>query len=587
MNRDHLKAVLWLRSRLTRNQWRRAGPLGGILAGIIAGAAIIAAVSLFIGSALAGAFLFADRTPLSILVWWDVIIGGFLLFWMTGMITELQRSELIDLQRLMHLPVGLGQIFLINFIASHFVFSVVVAVPVMLGFAVGLAISRSPAMLLLIPASLSVVFMVTAWTYCLRGWLAALMSNPRRRRSIVVGITLAFVLISQAPNLYFNVFGRSFREPAKAGETRAQAQARRAARKERHEEFLGTYVQAHRFVPPLWAPLAAKSIAEQRIWPSLLATAGCFAIGALGLRRAYTATVRFYRGDTRAKPALATPPARSEESLNARAGQRKRLLVERRIPWVPVEAAGVALATMRSMLRAPELKMAWATSVVVIVIFGASTLFRAGLKAPPEAKPFMLLGILAMSLFMLVQPLANHFGFDRGGFRAFVLAPIQRRHLLLGKNLANLPLVAAIPTVVAIAAALWLNLRWDAALMIPFQFLTMLLLAVMLGNLLSILVPYRVQQGSMKPTKMPAKAMLLMFLTHLMFPMVMAPAFIPSVAQLLWDLGKLPPVPIGLFLALLCAGAAAAGYWFTLRPLGRLLQKREHNILEALAADVE
>jgi len=31
--------------------------------------------------------------------------------------------------------------------------------------------------------ALSMVFMVTAWTYFLRGWLASLMANPRRRRS--------------------------------------------------------------------------------------------------------------------------------------------------------------------------------------------------------------------------------------------------------------------------------------------------------------------------------------------------------------------------------------------------------------------
>ena len=49
------------------------------------------------------------------------------------------------------------------------------------------------------------VFMITAWTYCLRGWLATMMSNPRRRRTVIMGITFAFILLSQGPNLYFNV----------------------------------------------------------------------------------------------------------------------------------------------------------------------------------------------------------------------------------------------------------------------------------------------------------------------------------------------------------------------------------------------
>ena len=76
----------------------------------------------------------------------------------------------------------------------------------MLGLGIGLAISRGPEMILLVPLALSMVFMVTAWTYCLRGWLATMMSNPRRRRTVIMCITLAFVLIAQGPNLYFNVF---------------------------------------------------------------------------------------------------------------------------------------------------------------------------------------------------------------------------------------------------------------------------------------------------------------------------------------------------------------------------------------------
>ena len=61
-------------------------------------------------------------------------------------------------------------------------------------------------MILLIPLALSMVLMVTAWTYCLRGWLATMMTNPRRRRTVIMCITLAFILIAQGPNLYFNVF---------------------------------------------------------------------------------------------------------------------------------------------------------------------------------------------------------------------------------------------------------------------------------------------------------------------------------------------------------------------------------------------
>ena len=45
------------------------------------------------------------------------------------------------------------------------------------------------------------LLMVTALTYQFQGWLAALMSNPRRRRTVIMVMTVIFVLIAQAPQL--------------------------------------------------------------------------------------------------------------------------------------------------------------------------------------------------------------------------------------------------------------------------------------------------------------------------------------------------------------------------------------------------
>ena len=67
------------------------------------------------------------------------------------MLSELQRSETIDLQRLMHLPVALGQMFVINYVASLLALSIILMVPAMTGLALGLTFSRGPAMLLLLP----------------------------------------------------------------------------------------------------------------------------------------------------------------------------------------------------------------------------------------------------------------------------------------------------------------------------------------------------------------------------------------------------------------------------------------------------
>ena len=80
-------------------------------------------------------------------------------------------------------------------------------------------------MLLLLPLVLGFVFMITAWTYCLRGWLAALMVNKRRRRTVIVWVTMVFVLLCQLPNLVFN--SSLFRQQMKSAETASREHGKR------------------------------------------------------------------------------------------------------------------------------------------------------------------------------------------------------------------------------------------------------------------------------------------------------------------------------------------------------------------------
>jgi hypothetical protein len=255
---------------------------------------------------------------------------------------------------------------------------------------------------------------------------------------------------------------------------------------------------------------------------------------------------------------------------------------------VPEQAAALALTTFRSWLRAPEVKMAWGASILVPLILGGSLLFRADLKLPEAAKPFIATGVVVFSIFMLVQFLANQFGFDRDGFRALVLSPAHRRYLLLGKNLAFLPVGVGFSLVLLLLVSLRLHLSLLVFAAALFQLAAVLLLAGLGGNLLSILVPYRVQQGSLKPTKMPGLAMLVLMLCHMLFPLAMVPAFVPPLADLLWQAaGGSTAVPVNLILSVSLAALVSVGYWQALGPLGRLLQRRETRILAVVTVEVE
>jgi hypothetical protein len=586
VNWEQLKTILWLRWRLTRNQWQRAGGLGAVLAVLVLVVAISVGAMAFLGGLLGAALGLGKSKPVVVMAIWLGATVMFLFAWLVGLLAELQRSETIDLQRLMHLPVALGQMFLVNYVASHFAFSIILMLPAMTGLALGLAFARGPAMLLLLPLAWTMVFMISAWTYCLRGWLAAMMSNPRRRRAIIMGITMAFILVFQLPNLFINVLNPKNRSNRPKNATPEEMQQYRTARAAQDQEAIKTLLRVEQFVPPLWLPYGAFALAENRALPALLGTLGCAGLGAWGLRRAYRSTVKLYLGETggrasargnEAAPTAVRPPARTGKPL-----------LERQLPFVPGEAAAVALGTLRSMLRAPEVKMAWGSAFIVALIFSALVLTRAAPKIPDPAKPFIVTGAMAFTLFMLAQFLVNQFGFDRQGFRAFVLSPVERRFILLGKNLATWPVGATTGLLLLTLFSVWLKLPGLACVAGLFQLATLLLIGSVSGNLLSILIPFRIEPGTMKPTKVPALAMLTMVLCQLLFPVVMLPVLIPALLEWFWQLAGWPAwVPVNLLLSALLATLTAWLYWKLLRPLGRLLHRREIKILNTVTAEQE
>jgi hypothetical protein len=572
--------MLWLRWRLTRNQWMRGGTVHAVIAMLFLAAAAVLAVGGSIGGLAGGFWGLSPASPEAMLWTWDALVATFLFWWTTGLITELQRSEMLDLSRFLHLPLSLGGVFLLNYLASHLSLSLALMLPAMLGLAVGLVLGSGPAMALLVPLVLAFVLMITAWTYCLRGWLAALMVNKRRRRAVIVGVTMVFLVCSQLPNLLTNLWLRGEMPSAHATAKDIDAwAARRAAQRRR---TAAVFDAAHCYVPLLWLPQGAKALAEHRPWPAALGALGMAAIGALGLARAYRGTLRFYRGAETKKPLRATSPARTRVA-------GRRILVERALPLVPEEAAAVGLAGLRSMSRAPEVKMALAANVFIFGALGATAMLPRGGNLPDSARPFIASTAVVVTFFGLAQLMFNHFGFDRGGFQALVLLPASRRRVLLGKNLALLPVALAIfPLYLGLAIALAHLGAWDV-LAAGFEFLGAFATLSVLGNVASILVPYRIAAGSLRPTKVNGLTQLLIFLTHLLFPLAAAPVYLPPALGLLLDQTLGPPA--GAVATPACAAVfallSALLYWRTSGPLGDLLQRRERAILPVVTQEVE
>ena len=281
--------------------------------------------------------------------------------------------------------------------------------------------------------------MVTALTYQFQGWLAALMSNPRRRNTIIVMLTMSFVLLCQLPNLLNTTFMPKLTQAEKEETSRVSREKQEirqllddkkitseeyqqrqekidtegGARFEKRVEQVAWIVNMA--LPPGWLPLGAGAIAAGEYLLPLLCTFGMALIGTASLWRSYRTTIRIYRGEFtggRKKPAEAAPVTGTRSVLPR--------LLEAKLPWLSEQAAAVALASFRGFMRTPEAKMMLMSPLLMIVIFGGMML-SGRMHVPDVFRPLLPYGVVAMILISMVQFVANQFGFDRSGFRVFVL----------------------------------------------------------------------------------------------------------------------------------------------------------------------
>ncbi|MHC4627413.1 MAG: hypothetical protein ACYTDV_10575 [Planctomycetota bacterium] len=582
MDWSQLRTIVWLRGRLIRNQWSRSGGFNAVLTIIAVWVGFVIAAAGALGGVLAGVFALAKAEPAVMLIVWDLIVVAFLFFWMIGLISELQRSETIDLGRMMHLPVSLRDVFLVNYVASHLTLSIILFLPAMLGLCLGLIFGGRWSMVLMFPLVLGLVFMVTAWTYCLRGWLAALMVNKRRRRAIVAGVTFGFILLCQLPNLLGNLMhDRDRRRPRTTRSAPADERSDAGDASDDKPRFPSAVLVAHKVVPFFWVGNGAMSLAQGSHWPAVLGAGGAFGIGMLGLRRAYRTTLGFYRGQTATKKA--TPNHKVAKVAAVRRG-----LFERSLPGIPDEAMALGSVFFRSLMRAPEVKMAMATNFLMLLFLGGMILLRRSSTLGDQVKPFVAAGAMAFMLLGMSQLMFNQFGFDRGGFRQLVLLPVRRKWVLLGKNLAFLPAALGMGLVVIVLVTLALRITLIASLAAGFQLVAAFLLVSMIGNLLSVLLPHHVVPGSLKRTKTSATMGLLIFVSRLLFMAATVVLFVPPGLGLLMSrVGWLPAAPVNLLFSATLAGFLGLLYKFSLVPLGELLQQRERQILEVVTKEVE
>jgi ABC-2 type transport system permease protein len=651
VNWQHFRTLVWLRRRLFRNRMRKAGKVNAIVTQILMVLAAVASVALFFAALGLGVWLLPQASADHVLYVWTGVTVAFLFFWMLGVMTELQRSEVLSIEKLFHFPISPSSAFVINYLSSLVCLSLILFFPAMIGLAVASVVALGPWMLISLPLVIAFVLMVTAVTYQFRGWLATLMVNKRRRRTIVAFITGAFIIVANLPNLINLTYqGRHRRDADKAVQmdnslqaerreidrlqgdlnskkiTPQESQRRLAAITEMQQKNLEAVTvlqrrnedrklqevakQAPHWVaiadlalPPGWLAYGAHRAAEGQVWPGIAGAVLLCVIAGASLRRSYRTTVRFYLGANRSdqtapqrrQAPLAVAPARADGHAapvaHAAPGTHPPLpaLLARTLPGVPEQAAATALATVRALLRAPEVKMMLLPPFLLGGVFFTTRLAnRGGTPIAMELRTVIALGLVVTVTVSLSQLFQNLFGFDRSAFRMFVLSPASRREILLGKNLALAPIVLGAGVIFLGILEFMFPLRPTELLATLVELLSAFLIVCLVGNQMSILLPSAVRQGSMRNSDTKILRVLARFVAMLGLMVAFVPLALPPgldyvaqtffLHQYVW--GKW--IPVYLILSLLLALVTLFVYRAVLDYQGGLLQRRELRVLEAV-----
>ncbi len=617
MNFQHLKALLLLRFQLSRNQIRKAGKLNVVISIIGVVCALVCTVSAFFFGLIGGAILFPDVSTNVILATWNAIVALFLFIWLIGLMVEIQQTELMSLDKLLHLPLSLRGAFFLNYTSSFFNTAFLLFVPAMFGLAMGMVIARGLAMAMAFPLMLGFLFLTTTVTYQLRGWLARLMENKRRRGTVIALITIVFVVASQIPNLIAmsNKGQRETQELAQKAkleesyqvaiqEVDVQVAAGRInprmngwlieaekaklalqAKEEKQAEkvarrmgLLKVVRTADAYFPPGWLPLGITKAAEGNVLFGFLVTLAMFSMGLVSLSFSYRASMRKYMGvekRSRRKPSAKPVFPNSKDEF-----------LFKKLPLVSEHVSAVAVASFRGLIRAPESKMI----LLMPIIFGlliALMLFanKDMLSIPAIYRPVIPIGVITVMMFAVTSLLFNQFGLDRDGFRALVLSPVDRKDILIGKNISVVPLAFSMCVLLLIVLQFFIPqspLTFVASLV---QIPAIYLLYCMLGNVISVFFPMGIKRGTMQPANPRFLPMLLMVIGSMLGPgMLLIPTTFVCGAPLLLEMWLGHSMAwLYLLLSLIQLVATLFVYRWFIKLQGDWLWLREPKILDVVA----
>lgn len=155
--------------------------------------------------------------------------------------------------------------------------------------------------------------------------------------------------------------------------------------------------------------------------------------------------------------------------------------------------------------------------VILLFVFGSMFIGSSASSTtdwtiPVEARPWIPIGMFGGILFMISGFMFNVFGMDRDGFRAYMLSPISREELLVGKNLSYLPIAGGLCLAGTIVLQFIAPLSPWIFLAVVVQSVCVYLNFCLLGNYFSIAFPMGIKRGTMQPSNPKIISLLVLML---------------------------------------------------------------------------
>jgi hypothetical protein len=248
------------------------------------------------------------------------------------------------------------------------------------------------------------------------------------------------------------------------------------------------------------------------------------------------------------------------------------------LPLVSGELSAVVEKEVRYVMRNAQVRMMALMPLILIVIRFVNAQRLGTARPTPGIFTTYGAGLLAtggvLYVFIFLAGLScNHFAFEEGGMRTLILSPIDRRKILLGKNIAITLLALVFATILlTINTIVFRDLDAPKLLFISLSFVIFAALSATMGNWLSIRFPKRMRFG--KRLNVSGVAGLLLI------PMVIVLGTPPLLATIA---GIFTKSLVYEYLTLFGFAVLAVGFYFLMLNFqGRSLAKREIDILEAV-----